>query len=114
MPFPLAPSGPPTSVHVITLNNTAIEIQWNLPLFNLRNGVIRGFKVFYGDINSDTEVMINVTDNSATEYIVDGLQPNTAYRFSVLAYTNGDGPRSILLTISTFSAGMTITNKSSL
>ena len=37
-------------------------------------------------------------------YAVSGLTPNTPYRFSVLAYNiNGNGPRSIQLTVNTLS-----------
>ena len=99
-----APSGPPTSVHVVVLNSTAVEVQWNLPLANLRNGVVRGFKVFYEGLGS--EQMMDIADGAANEYIVAGLQPGTVYTFSVLAYTVGDGPRSFRLTVSTFSAGL--------
>ena len=44
---------------------------------------------------------INISDNSTTEYILSGLDPGKAYIVSVLAYTVGDGPRSIHLTVFT-------------
>ena len=35
---------------------------------------------------------------NVTEYLIKGLKPSTSYIVSVLAYTVGDGPRSIHLT----------------
>lgn len=95
-------------MHVLVLNSTAAEVKWNLPLYRLRNGIIRGFKVFV-QAGEAEERKIDVADGDAEEYIVSGLQPGTAYTFSVLAYTVvGDGPRSIHLTLSTFSQGMSV------
>lgn len=104
--FTSAPGGPPTSFHILVLNSTSVELQWNLPLANLRNGNIRGFRVFVEGIEDMTDLAIDVNNSEATEYIVNGLQPSTLYTFSVLAYTTSDGPRSIHLTVSTHSAGM--------
>lgn len=104
-PLSTAPSGPPTSVHVVVLNDSAVEVQWNLPLANLRNGIIRGFKIVYQENEDTTEQVVDVEDGTANEYIVSGLKAATVYTFSVLAYTGSDGPRSIHLTVSTFSEG---------
>ena len=82
-----------------------MEVQWNLPLLNLRNGEIRGFKIFYQESGSASESMVDVADGDAVEYIVSGLKAGTVYTFSVLAYTGADGPRSIHLSVSTFSDG---------
>ena len=95
------PTGPPTSFHVVVLNTTAIEVQWNLPLFQLRNGIIRGYRLFIQQQEEEQERTINIVGNDTTEYIISGLEPGTAYIVSALAYTVGDGPRSIHLTVST-------------
>ena len=107
-PFPLTlfscltePTGPPTSFHVVVLNTTAIEVQWNLPLFQLRNGIIRGYRLFIQQQGEERERTINIVGNDTTEYIISGLEPGRAYIVSALAYTVGDGPRSIHLTVST-------------
>ena len=102
-PFPslTEPTGPPTSFHVVVLNTTAIEVQWNLPLRQLRNGIIRGYKLFVQQQRGRQERMINIAGSGTTEYIVSGLEPGTAYIVSALAYTVGDGPRSIHLTVLT-------------
>ena len=54
---------------------------------------------------SGSERVIDVTNRREDEAIVGDLEPGTAYSFSVLAYTVADGPRSIYLTLSTFSEG---------
>lgn len=46
-------------------------------------------------------MLFNITSNATTEFIVEDLDPNTQYVVSVLAYTVGDGPRSIHLTVRT-------------
>ena len=46
------------------------------------------------------EIVKDVTKN-ITEYIIGGLEASTRYVVSVLAYTVGDGPRSIHLTATT-------------
>ena len=42
-----------------------------------------------------------IPDNTTLAYIVGNLERNTAYTFSVLAYTVADGPKSIHLTVAT-------------
>ena len=110
LPFPLtscaAPTGAPTQFHVVVLNSTAIEVQYDLPLIDLRNGFIRGFKIFVEEADGDgSEMVIDVMGNSTLAYIVKGLKPATAYVFSMLAYTVGDGPRGIHLTAITNAEG---------
>ena len=101
-----APSGPPTSFHVVVLNSTAVEVLYNLPQFEVRNGIIRGFKIFAEQADgSGNEFVYNVTDNTTLSYIAGGLKPATAYIFSILAYTVADGPRSIHLTAITNALG---------
>ena len=46
------------------------------------------------------EMVINLAENE-TEYIIGGLEASMRYVVSVLAYTIGDGPRSIHLTVTT-------------
>ena len=76
-----------------------MEIQYDLPLFNLRNGVIRGYKIFVEPADgSESEMLYNISGNVTFAYIIGGLKPATAYVFSILAYTVADGPRGIHLT----------------
>ena len=100
----VAPTAAPQNFYVVAINRTAIEVEWDLPPSNDRGGIIRGYKLYYQSTSSGVEQIINISDNTTDVYIVNGLEPATSYRFSVLAYTNvGDGPRSIHLTIPTLS-----------
>ena len=94
------PTGPPTAFHAVVLNSTAIEVQWNLPLSNLRNGFIRGYKFFVQRENQE-EKTYDIRSSRTTKVILFRLDPGTAYIVSVLAYTVGDGPRSIHLMVIT-------------
>ena len=49
---------------------------------------------------SEEEVVLNLT-GSVTEYVIGNLSFSTIYEVSVLAYTVGDGPRSIFLSATT-------------
>ena len=101
----VAPSAPPTSFHVVVLNSTAIEFQWELPPTEFQNGIIRGYKLFIREQSSGTERMTDISDGNANEFIVTGLTAGTAYVCSMLAYTSADGPRTLFLTASTYQNG---------
>ena len=90
---------------MVVLNSTAIEIEWNLPPYNSRGGVINGYKLYIQPITEmGTETEVIIPTNRTDGYVAGGLTPATFYRFSVLAYTSvGDGPRSIHLTVATLS-----------
>ena len=105
--FHAAPSAPPSFFHVVVLNSTAIEFQWELPPIEFQNGIIRGYKLFIQQQgSSNPERMIDVPDSDANEFIVTGLDPGSPYVCSMLAYTTADGPRTLHLTASTYQNGM--------
>lgn len=85
------------SFDLVVINTTAIEALWELPARNLRNGIIRGYKLFVQTGGRDIRNII-IPNNSTLAYIVGGLEPGTPYTLSILAYTVADGPRSIHLT----------------
>ena len=93
----IAPDGPPTSFDLVVINSTAIEALWELPAIGVRNGIIRGYKLF---VQSGGRYIRNITipGGETLAYIVGGLERETPYTLSVLAYTVVDGPRSIHLT----------------
>ena len=70
-------------------------------MFSRRNGVIRGFKLFVQPALGGEEMLFEVVGNQTTEFIVSNLTASTEYVVSALAYTVGDGPRSIHLTVTT-------------
>ncbi len=54
--------------------------------------------MYQSESGQEMTVDLNVTQN---EYIIGGLKASTRYTVSVLAYTVGDGPRSIHLKVNT-------------
>ena len=92
----------------MALNTTAIEATWELPSLNVRNGIIRGYRLFVQTGDGRVVRNITISDDDTLGYIVGGLERATAYTFSVLAYTVADGPRSIYLTAVTLCKTTTI------
>ena len=104
------PSQAPTSLSLTVKNSTSIEASWQLPPAEDRNGVIRGFKLFYkkkGSSGSSTQLTIN--SNSTLTKVVAGLDEYTEYEFEVLAFTSvGDGPNSSVVSKRTMEDGKKI------
>ena len=98
--FVTAPTCPPSAFHVTVLNCTSVRAEWNLPQFSCRNGFIRGYKLIT-QLPTGDEMVINISGNRTNEYIMNDLTPSTRYVMTILAYTVGDGPRSIHLTVET-------------
>ena len=86
------------------INCTAILAEWDSPLSRDLNGNLRGYKLFYNSI-VDGESMRNLSPND-TEVIIGGLRSSTAYIVNVLAYTVGDGPKTVHLTATTNDASI--------
>ncbi|XP_049816620.1 Down syndrome cell adhesion molecule-like protein Dscam2 [Schistocerca nitens] len=91
------PSLPPENVQCSALTSQSLEVSWETPPVEGRNGIIQGYKVshqpaeeWYESNEHDTEV---VTDSFKTA--LQSLQKYTNYSISVLAFTNsGDGVKS--------------------
>ena len=86
--FSTAPEGPPTNFHVIVINSTSVEVQWDAPLRTLQNGEILGYIVFVlpdGGTERQIDFPTNSTDFDVAR-IIAGLTPSSTYSFSVIAY----------------------------
>ena len=92
----VAPSRAPDGFNVAAKSSTSITASWQLPPLEDRNGIIRGFKLFYkkeGSSGPQTMKLINNKVVRTTD--VSGLSKYTKYEFQVLAFTSvGDGPNS--------------------
>ena len=91
-------------------SSTSIEASWQLPPAEDRNGVIRGFKLFYkkkGSSGSSTQITIN--SKLTVTKVVAGLDKYTEYEFEVLAFTSvGNGPNSSVVSERTMEDGKKI------
>ena len=71
-----------------------IEVKWDNVDSNLRNGVIKGYKIFYMS-ETEEEHFVDIDDATVFQKLLGGLFANTWYNVSMVAYTNvGDGVRS--------------------
>jgi hypothetical protein len=77
------------------INSTSVNMTWSLPEPGSRNGIIRGFKIFYSKTgDTDTAKVLDIKGNTTLDLILNpsGFEHSSAYSFSILAYTVSDGP----------------------
>ncbi len=105
---PLAPSGPPTDFHIVVLNSTTVEVQWEDPLVNTQNGEITSYVIFVRSRDGterEIEIFTNSTEFDVARLVTD-LAPSTEYSFSVSAVNaGGRGPQTLILTGTTYAIG---------
>ncbi|XP_066015596.1 protein sidekick-1-like isoform X3 [Pocillopora verrucosa] len=94
------PSKPPSYFNLTASSSTSITASWQLPPKTSRNGIIKGFKLFYQKKGSaGSELMRHITDQAKRLEEVTSLDKFTEYEFKILAFTSvGDGPKSSILT----------------
>ncbi|XP_022783215.1 titin-like isoform X2 [Stylophora pistillata] len=90
------PSQAPSNFTVTSSNSTSIEVMWQLPPADSRNGIITGYKLFYKKNGSAARPTWLTISNGTTHYKkLTGLAKYTKYEFQLLAFTSvGDGPKS--------------------
>ncbi|XP_052090699.1 tyrosine-protein phosphatase Lar-like isoform X2 [Mytilus californianus] len=92
--------GEPKSVKVDVVNSTTLFVEWRPPVSHKRNGIIRGYYVYFiplddNDNPKGQEKYYDTKDGSIVEAVITELDPNTFYRITVAGYTRkGDGERS--------------------
>ena len=76
--------------------STSVTASWKLPPADSQNGIIRGFKLFYGQKRCDSQLkLLHISNASIRAETVRELMKFTEYEFRLLAYTSvGDGPNS--------------------
>ena len=104
--------GEPKKVQVQAVNSTTIYVEWRPPRSRERNGIIRGYYVYFvelgenGEPVAQTEKMEDTGDGNRNEAVIVGLKPDTRYNIQVAGYTRkGDGVRSHPKTVTTKGAG---------
>lgn len=103
--------GEPKHVKVQVVNSTTIFVEWKPPVARKRNGIIRGYYVYYipldeKDNPKGQEKVSDTKDGSTVETVITELDPNTMYKIAVAGYTRkGDGSRSEEVKIKTSGPG---------
>ena len=92
---------------VIASTSTSVTAYWQLPPIDSRSGIIRGFKLFYGQKRYDNQPkLLYISNASIREKTVRELMKFTEYEFQLLAYTSiGDGPKSSVQVAKTMEDG---------
>ncbi len=90
------PSEAPSKFSVTSKSSTSITATWELPLLGSRNGIIKGFKLYYKKKGSSgSQTMIPINSNLTLTKDVTSLAKYTEYELQVLAFTSvGDGKKS--------------------
>ena len=83
------PSGPPTNFSVTTLSSTSVQLTWQPPRAEERNGIIRQYTI---RVEPSTGEAYSITTADEGSFVVSTLRPYTLYMFSVAAITIGEGP----------------------
>jgi len=98
------PNLAPLNLTVSPESSTSIRLRWELPPFEGRNGIIRGFQI---TVVNNGSVMSFTTASDTNELLVEDLIKFTTYLCSVLSFTTvGNGPSTQLMTATTFQDGM--------
>ena len=108
------PSGPPQNVSTVTTSSTEITVNWGNVAVEKRNGIIKGFKIYYQAVGQfavdTTEKVKEVRDGNAVQTVLSGLEEYIEYNVTVLAFTSkGDGPNSTEITARTDEGGTCLT-----
>ncbi|XP_059350890.1 cell adhesion molecule Dscam2-like isoform X2 [Daphnia carinata] len=105
------PEEPPLNVACVSLNSQSLQITWQPPRPDYRNGLLRGYRIFYEPLSeffyssspdqSDLQTSSSQTTTELTVFL-SGLQKFSNYSIQVLAFTGaGDGVKSQPLTCTT-------------
>ena len=71
-----------------------IEVKWDEVDSQLKNGVIKGYKIYYKS-EAEEGRFVDIDDATVSQKLLNNLFANTWYNISMVAYTSvGDGIRS--------------------
>ncbi|XP_069623888.1 receptor-type tyrosine-protein phosphatase S isoform X5 [Ranitomeya imitator] len=98
------PSAPPQDVKCVSTKSTTILVSWQPPPAESHNGILAGYSVHYGALDSEDPVPKEVKDIApqTTEILLEALEKWTEYRITVVAHTAvGPGPESSPIVVRT-------------
>ncbi|CAD1479845.1 unnamed protein product, partial [Heterotrigona itama] len=87
------PSSPPQDIRCTALSSQSLQVSWDAPLDSTLNGILKGYKVIWENMNALTESpKSEMKITSALTVVIHGLEKYTNYSVQVLASTRaGDG-----------------------
>ena len=91
------PSGYPQNFQILPTSSRSIELQWEPPLIESKNGIITEYTIRQVTGDQDEYYATNATHFELTDLI-----PNTGYTFTIAASTSvGTGPYSPIVNVIT-------------
>jgi len=94
--FPVAPTAPPDSFSVISINLTTITLSWNPPPFDQINGYLQHYVIDCTEHETASESRVLSNDTQVT---LQSLHPYYTYTCRMAAVTIGIGPFTGNLTV---------------
>ena len=101
---PTAPSSPPLNFHVEATSSTSLQLNWDPPSYEHRNGIIRWYSI---SILAE-QPWVNYTEvwmANGTELNITELTPFITYQLRVCAHTILPGPFSSSYSVTTLESG---------
>uniref|UniRef100_A0AC35UE32 Protein-tyrosine-phosphatase n=1 Tax=Rhabditophanes sp. KR3021 TaxID=114890 RepID=A0AC35UE32_9BILA len=87
------PTGPPTSLKVLSRGEKELSFQWEPPACSDQNGEITQYEYEITGLDSWNDDEVKVGVHPRTKIVVGELQPGSLYKFRVRGYTSeGAGP----------------------
>ncbi|KAK0424070.1 hypothetical protein QR680_008482 [Steinernema hermaphroditum] len=88
-----APSGPPTSVRAEAVDMSSIQLRWEPPTPEHRNGRITGYRLKYKTKLRGSKGNTLVVDGDIKDHTITNLDPGSSYTIRIAAVNqNGTGP----------------------
>ncbi|XP_068082078.1 cell adhesion molecule Dscam1 [Anabrus simplex] len=95
---PEVPSGPPLSLRVVPVSSTSLQVSWDPPEMQQRNGAILGYYLGVMQMGSGSEGRYNyitVKVDEVNPWLLQGLRSYTEYKITIQAFNSvGAGPSS--------------------
>ena len=88
----IAPTAPPENFIITAINSTALQLQWDLPPEEHRNGIIIRYTLSCEEMISDEYLLVTspdfpliVNENGSVSLVLNGFRPGTPINCTVSA-----------------------------
>lgn len=101
-----APSSAVSTAATAPSSQTSVTISWLAPDTNANGSALTdlaGYRIFYGTNAAALRTQIDVPSIGLTDYVIDGLDPNTTYYFAMRTYNSAgvESPSSAVVSMTT-------------
>lgn len=82
----------PRELMALLVSTRFVTLSWKPPTFV--NGKIKSYAIYYKELGSDRERVLNTTQSDLEEINIQGLQPNKRYTFRIVPYDEKEAGQS--------------------